>query len=273
MSYGSEIWGLDKASIHCEKVHRFALKKVLLVDKRTPNDLAYYELNRYPITINFIVNCIRYWLKLLKMDDTRIPKKAYEMLYRLDMKGKETWATKVRICLFQYGYGFVWMHQSVGNDKWFLRVFKERLIDCRWQDCNFHINDSKRFDVYSLFCDRNHLVPLYLKLDIDKQMKYIMTRFRFGISDLAAHFFRYRNSTPNQRVCQLCKEGEETEQHFVLCCPFFDQLRKAFIAPKYFRQPSAFRLTLLFASTNENTVRKLALYLYKAFKFRSIALS
>jgi hypothetical protein len=273
MSYGSEIWGLEKAAIQCEKVHLFAIKKFLLVDRRTPNDLVYNELNRYPITINFIVNCIKYWLKLLKMDDSRIPKKAYKLLYNLDLKGKETWVTKVRNCLFRHGYGFVWLNEGVGNDKLFLRTFKERLVDCRWQECDYHINNSKRFDVYNSFCDRNHLTPLYLKLDMDKQMKYIMTRFRFGISDLAVHFYRYRNSTPIQRLCQLCKEAEETELHFVLCCPFFNNLRKALIAPKYFRQPSAFRLAILIATKHEATLRKLALFLYKAFKARSIALS
>jgi hypothetical protein len=51
MQYGAEIWGLDKAAQHCEKVHLFALKKFLHVELRTPNDLVYKELNRYPVTI------------------------------------------------------------------------------------------------------------------------------------------------------------------------------------------------------------------------------
>ena len=75
MLYGSEIWGLDKAAQYCEKIHLYALKKFLSVDLRTPNDLVYSELNRHPITINSVVNCIRYWFKLLEMEDHRLPPK------------------------------------------------------------------------------------------------------------------------------------------------------------------------------------------------------
>ena len=67
--YGSELWGLEDAACQCEKVHLFVLKKFLCVDRRTPNDLVYGETGRYPIFINSIVNCLRYWLKLTRMND------------------------------------------------------------------------------------------------------------------------------------------------------------------------------------------------------------
>jgi len=103
MQYGSEIWGLDKAAHHCEKVHLYALKKFLGVSSRTPNDLVYKELNRYPITVNSAVNSIRYWLKLCCMAESSLPRKAYLMLYDMDMKGKTNWASQIKMCLYKYG--------------------------------------------------------------------------------------------------------------------------------------------------------------------------
>ena len=67
--YGSGLWGLDKAAIHIEKVHLYALKR--------PNDLVYGETDRFPITLNSAVRCIRYWLKLTCMGEDRLPHKAY----------------------------------------------------------------------------------------------------------------------------------------------------------------------------------------------------
>ncbi|WP_419612590.1 hypothetical protein, partial [Thiolapillus sp.] len=67
VQYGSELWGLDKAAVHIEKVHLFALKKFLALDMRTPNDLVYGETDRFPITLNSAIRCIRYWLKLTCM--------------------------------------------------------------------------------------------------------------------------------------------------------------------------------------------------------------
>ena len=79
-------------------------------------------MNRYPITINYVVSCVRYWLKLTQMDVGRLPKKAYLMLYNLDARGKTTWAPNVRVCLFQYGFGYVWLNQGVGGVNEFLQV-------------------------------------------------------------------------------------------------------------------------------------------------------
>jgi hypothetical protein len=271
LQYGSEIWGLDKAALYCEKVHLFAMKKFVFVESRTPNDLVYNELNRYPLTINFMVNCIRYWLKVLQMSNNRIPKKAYLLLFNLDAAGKTNWATKVRLCLFQYGFGFVWNQQGVADVKQFLAILKQRMIDNKWQDCHYHLHNSDRFVVYRTFCDSQHLVPLYFNLDLDVHIRYVMTRFRFGISDLVTHTNRYKRN--NSTMCPLCNEGVENEIHFVLCCPFLTSLREIYIPAKYYKFPCAFRLALLLSSKQERIVRNLGTFVYKALKIRKIALS
>ena len=72
VQYGAEIWGFEGASLLIEKIHLFAMKRYLGVDMRTPNDLVYGELRRYPIYINSNVRCIRYWLKLVSMRGKQI---------------------------------------------------------------------------------------------------------------------------------------------------------------------------------------------------------
>ena len=87
--YGAEIWGLDSSSSVIDNVHLFGLKRYLGVDRRTPNDLVYGEVGRFPIQINASVRCIRYWLKLIRMDEHRLPLRAYKMLLNLDQRGKK----------------------------------------------------------------------------------------------------------------------------------------------------------------------------------------
>ena len=86
--YRAERWGLETTAVHCEKVHLFALKKILGVELRTPNDFVYGETNRYPLFVNSVVRCIRYRLKLTRMEASKLPKKAYRMLHVLDERGK-----------------------------------------------------------------------------------------------------------------------------------------------------------------------------------------
>ena len=71
------------------------------------------------------------------MDEYSLPRKAYLMLYNLNARGKRNWASNVRMHLFQYGFGFVWMNQSVGGVSELIGVFRERLIDCRWQNWEY----------------------------------------------------------------------------------------------------------------------------------------
>ena len=105
--YGAELWGLESTAVHCENEHLFALKTFLGVETRTPNDLVYGETNRYPLFVNSAVRGIRYWLKLMRIEASKIPNKAYRMLYVVDERGKRNWASNVRCKLYQYGFGFV----------------------------------------------------------------------------------------------------------------------------------------------------------------------
>lgn len=272
LQYGSELWGLDKAAHQCEKVHLFALKKFLNVEKRTPNDLVYGELNRYPILINSAMNCIRYWLRIVQMPDDRIPKQAYLMLCKFDAKGSKTWATNVRSFLYENGFGIAWYNQGVGSVNLFLKEIKQRLIDSRWQNWNDHINNSSRFTFYKGFSSL-HYVPIYLQMDLNRQIRSLMTRLRFGISSIATHYSKYRNATDQQLICPLCKCWEENELHFVFKCPFFDELRTEYIPHKYVLNGSINSLNVLLSSKNKETTRNLCIYVYKAFKIREIALS
>ena len=265
--YGAEVWGLDAASLHVEKVHLFALKKFLGVSLKTPNNIVYGETNRYPLKITAALKCIRFWLKLTQMEQHRLPRKAYEMLYQLDERGKLNWVTKVRRKLYESGFGFVWLNQGVENQALFLRTFRDRLIACQWQDWNSHLEDSNRYDMYNLI-NPSHSIPLYLTMKLDRHMKRIVTKFRFGISELKTHHFYYRQGSERDLICPLCGKTEENEMHFVLVCPWLAELREQFIPKKFTRQPCLNRFIMLITSRNENVVKQLALYLYKAFRLR-----
>ena len=273
--YGSELWGLDtNAVLHCESVHLLGLKKYLGVEMRTPNDLVYGDTSRYPMYVNSTLRCIRYWLKLLKMDISRLPRKAYKMLYDLDVKGKckYNWVSKVRLCLYENGFGNVWMSQSVGDEKSFVRIFRQRLVDCRWQNWEWHLDTSERFQIYRTYSS-SHFMKKYLSLNIDKHLRFVLTRFRFGISNIHVHAFRYQNVSNADMLCPLCAGSTEDEIHFVLQCPVLGDIRKKFIPRKYYTRPCLFKLSLLMSSEKENIVRNVAIYLYRAFQLRENILS
>ena len=126
--YSAEIWGLHRLS-NVERVQTFACKRYLNVPLKVPNKFVYGETGRYPLYVNSAVRCIRYWLRILKLDFARLPKHAYSMLFNMDERGKNCWATSVRNILFSLGFGYVWLQQGVGCDRAFISVFKQRLTE------------------------------------------------------------------------------------------------------------------------------------------------
>jgi len=58
LSYGSEVWGLDADHTPIERVHLFALKRVVNRSLRTPKLMVYGETGRYPLFVNIYVICI-----------------------------------------------------------------------------------------------------------------------------------------------------------------------------------------------------------------------
>ena len=98
-----------------DNVHSFGLKRYLGVDRKTPNDLVYGEIGMF--------RCIRYWLKLTRMDEYRLPLRAYKMLLNLYQRGKTNWVTNVRKTLCVNGFSSVWDNQGVGCLSAFIREF------------------------------------------------------------------------------------------------------------------------------------------------------
>ena len=76
---------------------------------------ALSECGRYPLSVTYMTQCIKYWIKLAEMPTTRYPKQCYHMLRRLDETVRKTWASKIKNVLYEYGFGYVWINDGVEN--------------------------------------------------------------------------------------------------------------------------------------------------------------
>ena len=82
------------------------------------------------------------------------------------------------------------MNQGMGRVNEFIRAFRERLIDCRWQDRDDHVQTSDRFSMYRSFNSILHGTKTYITMNIDRHLKRIMTKFRFDVIELSVHYYR-----------------------------------------------------------------------------------
>jgi hypothetical protein len=262
--YGAEIWGLNHYK-PLENVHTFALKKLLNVSPRTPNDMVYGETGRYPLYIFTYTACIKYWLRLTRMNSSRLPRKAYNMLLLLHNQGFGCWVSRVREILFTYGFGFIWLNQGVTQPDAFIRCFKQRLIDCHIQNWHSHIDSSTRFTVYRSF-KQESVLEKYFETVENKHIRDVLIRFRLGVSELKVHKLRYVDCSPHDLVCPLCKNGIENEIHFIFWCNRLSDLRRKFLSKKYTTYPSLTAFSRLMK--DQACHNQLGRYIYYANKRR-----
>ena len=91
--------------------------------QQTANIIAREDCGRYPIYIDYYCRCIKYWIKLTRMSTNRYPYHCYKMLRRLDAVGRITWASKVKVILFTYGFGYAWIYENIGDVDIFMKLF------------------------------------------------------------------------------------------------------------------------------------------------------
>jgi len=80
-----------------------------------------------------VINVLKYWLKVVQLDDTNYVKIVYKVMYKdpAIKPNSKSWTTSVRHLLQSIGFNNVWMNQGVWKRKFVYLYIKERLIDTK----------------------------------------------------------------------------------------------------------------------------------------------
>lgn len=270
MLYGAEVWGHEYFKV-LEDVQIQFCKTTLGLPKQGSNNAALGECGRSALAQHSYVRCIKYWLKILEMPNTRYVKCCYMMLKRLDETGKSTWASSVKQLLFKYGFGVVWLEQGAGNSLAFLNEFKVRIKDCFSQEWYRQIHDSSKLSIYCTF--KSLLEPeKYLKCVTVWDYRKAMARFRCSSHRLTIERGRYDGILMENRLCTFCENMGitviEDEFHFLLCCSQYVDLRSELINVQYTDRPNFHSFIMLMSSQDEDVIKNIAKYIFKANKIR-----
>ena len=173
-------------------------------------------------------------------------------------------ASDVKLMLFQYGFGYAWIEQQVGNKTKFLRVLKQRLIDCFKQDWHAKIFTSERFCEYKSF---KYILKYenYLFTCTIRRYRDVLVRFRVGVNELNCNKYRY--STNGQlKLCPLCGAAEEDGIHFIFACGAYNDIRENFVLNNVLSYIFTIRdATALFQSVDAQVLAK---YIIDCFQSR-----
>ena len=111
---------------------------------------------------------------------------------------------------------------------------------------------------------------LYLTVISNIQHRLAFTQLRIRKHKLHVEIGSWCKPRPtpfDERLCLICVRDElEDEYHFVLCCPAYTVLRLKYIKKYYYQYLSMYTFTKLLTIENKVVLRKLAAYVYYAFK-------
>ena len=264
--YASEVWGLLVTDDHVEKVHTYAGKRFLNVSLRMPNNFVFGELGRFPLVVNCCIRVIRYWFRLLKMDNSRLPYQAYKMLCTLDENGKKNWVTAVRQTLFRLGYGCAWLNQGVALEQHFIAQLKQRFIDVYSQEWLANLRGSTRFDMYILF-KTSIKYETYLVFVRVKCFRDALIRLTLGITELKTHKNIHISQVADNN-CPFCKVVEENEYHFLFHCEKYETVRPENV--KHIkRHEENLTFSKIMLCEEPASTKQLAWFVFKAFEIRT----
>jgi hypothetical protein len=272
LSYGSEIWGYTKYEC-VEGVHNKFLKQQMGLGSQTSNYAVYGDSGRFPLSVIYMCKCVKYWLKLLYMDECSYTKQCYNMLFKLSVYRK-TWASEIKNVLFKYGFGEVWLAQSVGNDKVFLHVFKQRLLDIWKQEWHENVSNSSKLSTYYLFKSDFTFSPAKYLLTIKFRRHMIaMARFRCANHDLCIETGRRSQTSREERLCNFCLSSGskyiEDEYHVLLICSKYNYFRHHFIQSIYLNNPEIQQFINIMKSENPCTISECSKFIFNLFKLRN----
>ena len=264
--YGAELWGIYQCYV-VETIHLQAIKRFLNLPKQVPNVMVYGDSGRYPLYITATARAIKYWLRLIKMDPSRYPRKVYTMSLA---DKNENWSSKIRELLYRYDFAEIWINQKADHEGEFLRELRKRMIceyNMLWSET---LNSSDRYAFYRVF--KTVRCPEMYLYCLDKRVfRDVYIRFRMGVTQLFVHRYRYtREKDFNTYLCPACYECDEYESHFFNECPVYEDLRI-----KYLRNlpNTSTDNECLLTEQNPVVIRAVARFLYFAFKRREEAVA
>lgn len=113
-------------------------------------------------------------------------------------------------------------------------------------------------------------MQFYLSRPVYYMYKPLICKYRIHAHSLKIETGRYLNIDRQERICDFCNDScIEDKLHFILKCKKYDDMRKKYIKPYYWKKPSAFKLIQLLSVCNIKELNNLGKFLYSAEKVRN----
>ena len=262
LDYHSSVWGY-KYYQSIETVQNRSLRYFLGVHRFAPKLAINGDDGWLPAKERRWSNMLRFWNRLINMDNSRLCKKVFLWDYNICTNN---WSAEIKDIMNKLGFIRQFEHLEccdvVGS--------KTGLHDMYASEWSQKILITPKLRTYVTF-KNSYAVEKYVLINLNRHERSILSQFRCGILPLRIETGRYIGEKPEERVCKICKNGQtEDEVHFLFNCEQYRNLRNDLLSVLAQQRDSFLLLSdqeKLKILMNDYP-RQLAKYLSKAFDKR-----
>ena len=196
-------------------------KRILGLKESTNNEIVLGELGWWKMKTRRDMIRLRYWRKLINMGKERLPRVAYEEELR---KGGKNWARHIEELLRELKLEEHWEKQEVKESEREWNVILETKVHEREErEWRKKVETMDKLRTYRTIKTKLNSEE-YLKID-DEEGRKQMARIRSGTNDLRIETGRHEGLDRDVRKCWFGCEEVEDEEHFLMKCKMYDDLR------------------------------------------------
>ena len=217
LDYQSSVWGY-KVYNDIDAVQNRTIRYFLGVHRFTPKLAINGDVGWLPIKERRWLNILRYWNRLVNMDESRICKKFF--LWDNNICHNK-WSSEVKDIMMKIGLTRNFESISPCNlaD---VKVSLQNLYARGWSAKTLTVPKLRSYVTYkTAYCSEK-----YVSLNLKRNERSLLAQFRCGILPLLIETRRYVGEKTIERLCKICDSQQiEDETHFLLHCPFYSVLR------------------------------------------------
>jgi hypothetical protein len=231
LEYGAEVWESegDCKWQEAERVQLMMGKRILRCRSSTTDEVVRGELGWGTMRGRRMMLRIRYWGKVVSMGRDRLVRKVYEEGRKRHLRSKRVrnWCSYTHKIMSMVGLEESWQSNSVGED--WKEVVKQKVWE--WEEAQWKegMASKRKLRLYRRVKEELKLEE-YLASE-NSEGRRQMTMFRGGSSYLRIETGRWEGHRGKplpveERVCKLCHDGVEDEEHVLMKCSLYDDLRE-----------------------------------------------
>ena len=155
---------------------------------------------------------------------------------------------------------YIWNTQTFVDPNWLRLTIIRNLQDQFEQYWHSLLDNASKAINYRLFKDYFGM-EVYFDI-LDNKNVVELCRFRTANHKLPIEIGRWNNTNRNNRICTHCNKNELGDEfHYILDCPFFEQVRNIYIPKYYYSRPNVLKYKLLLSSKKKSELIKLSKFI------------